>query len=296
MRLKDAVVDHWMTSQKEYEKQDPKMVYYLSMEFLMGRALGNNIINLQAYKPVKDALDELGVDLNVIEDQEPDPALGNGGLGRLAACFLDSLATLGYSAYGCGIRYRYGMFKQQIRDGYQIEVPDNWLENGNPFELRRPEYAKEVKFGGYVNVYVDENGTELAELEFSDGRRVEYGSDELEMVEHAYATTVHKSQGSEYPMVILPWLPMFYKMLRRNIFYTAVTRAGVQVAIIGSKRAVCTAIHNTECDRRNTRLGERVIRNITGCWRKRQSGLKMTDTGRKRSTYKIQEEQEIWIP
>ena len=153
--IKDAVVDHWMTSQKEYEKQDPKMVYYLSMEFLMGRALGNNIINLQAYKPVKDALDELGVDLNVIEDQEPDPALGNGGLGRLAACFLDSLATLGYSAYGCGIRYRYGMFKQQIRDGYQIEVPDNWLENGNPFELRRPEYAKLVKFGGYVNVYVD---------------------------------------------------------------------------------------------------------------------------------------------
>ncbi len=156
--IKDAIVDHWMTSQEEYEKQDPKMVYYLSMEFLMGRALGNNIINLQAYKPVKDALDELGVDLNLVEDQEPDPALGNGGLGRLAACFLDSLATLGYSAYGCGIRYRYGMFKQQIRDGHQIEVPDNWLENGNPFELRRPEYAKEVKFGGYVNVYVDENG------------------------------------------------------------------------------------------------------------------------------------------
>lgn len=156
--IKDAVIDHWMTSREEYEKQDPKMVYYLSMEFLMGRALGNNIINLQAYKPVKEALDELGVDLNVIEDQEPDPALGNGGLGRLAACFLDSLATLGYSAYGCGIRYRYGMFKQQIRDGYQVEVPDNWLENGNPFELRRPEYAKEVKFGGYVNVYVDENG------------------------------------------------------------------------------------------------------------------------------------------
>ena len=143
--IKDAIVDHWMTSQEEYEKQDPKMVYYLSMEFLMGRALGNNIINLQAYKPVKEALDELGVDLNVVEDQEPDPALGNGGLGRLAACFLDSLATLGYCAYGCGIRYRYGMFKQQIRDGYQIEVPDNWLENGNPVELRRPEYAKEVK-------------------------------------------------------------------------------------------------------------------------------------------------------
>lgn len=134
------------------------MVYYLSMEFLMGRALGNNIINLQAYQPVKEVLEELGLDLNVIEDQEPDAALGNGGLGRLAACFLDSLATLGYEAYGCGIRYRYGMFKQEIRDGYQVEAPDNWLVDGNPFELRRPEYAKEVKFGGYVNVHIDENG------------------------------------------------------------------------------------------------------------------------------------------
>ena len=156
--VKDMVVDDWLETHKEYDKQDPKMVYYLSMEFLMGRALGNNIINLQAYKPMKEALDELGLDLNVIEDQEPDAALGNGGLGRLAACFLDSLATLGYPAYGCGIRYRYGMFKQEIRDGYQVEVPDNWLVDGNPFELRRPEYAKEVKFGGYVNVRVDENG------------------------------------------------------------------------------------------------------------------------------------------
>lgn len=156
--IKDAVVDQWLTTQKEYDKQDPKMVYYLSMEFLMGRALGNNIINLQAYKAVEKALEEMGIDINVVEDQEPDAALGNGGLGRLAACFLDSLATLGYAAYGCGIRYRYGMFKQEIRDGYQIEVPDNWLRDGNPFELRRPEYAKEVKFGGYVNVYVDENG------------------------------------------------------------------------------------------------------------------------------------------
>ena len=156
--IKDAVIDHWLESQKEYEKQDPKTVYYLSMEFLMGRALGNNMINLKAYDQVKEALDELGLDLNVIEDQEPDAALGNGGLGRLAACFLDSLATLGYAAYGCGIRYRYGMFKQEIRDGYQVEVPDNWLKDGNPFELRRPEYAKEVKFGGYVNVHVDENG------------------------------------------------------------------------------------------------------------------------------------------
>ena len=156
--VKDTVIDNWLETQKEYEKEDPKTVYYLSMEFLMGRALGNNLINLQAYKQVKEALEELGLDLNVIEDQEPDAALGNGGLGRLAACFLDSLATLGYAAYGCGIRYRYGMFKQEIKDGYQVEVPDNWLKDGNPFELRRPEYAKEVKFGGYVNVHVDENG------------------------------------------------------------------------------------------------------------------------------------------
>ncbi len=156
--IKDQIVDYWMKTQEAYEREDPKTVYYLSMEFLMGRALGNNMINLMAYKDAKDALEELGVDINVIEDQEPDAALGNGGLGRLAACFLDSLATLGYSAYGCGIRYRYGMFKQQIRDGFQIEVPDNWLDNGNPFELRRPEYTKEVRFGGYVSVRTDENG------------------------------------------------------------------------------------------------------------------------------------------
>lgn len=156
--VKDQIVDDWMDTQKAYEEKDAKMVYYLSMEFLMGRALGNNLINMQAYKPVKEALEELGLDLNMVEDMEPDAALGNGGLGRLAACFLDSLATLGYPAYGCGIRYRYGMFKQEIRDGYQVEVPDNWLENGNPFELRRPEYAKTVKFGGYVNVRTDEKG------------------------------------------------------------------------------------------------------------------------------------------
>ena len=128
--IKDVIVDNWMTTQKEYEKQDPKMVYYMSMEFLMGRALGNNLINLQAFDEVKEALDELGLDINAVEDQEPDPALGNGGLGRLAACFLDSLATLGYAAYGCGIRYRYGMFKQEIRDGYQVEVAENWLADG----------------------------------------------------------------------------------------------------------------------------------------------------------------------
>ena len=156
--IKDVIVDNWMITQKEYEKQDPKMVYYMSMEFLMGRALGNNLINLQAYDSVKEALEELGVDINVVEDQEPDPALGNGGLGRLAACFLDSLATLGYAAYGCGIRYRYGMFKQEIRDGFQIEVPDNWLVDGYPFELRRPEYAKEIKFGGWISTHMDANG------------------------------------------------------------------------------------------------------------------------------------------
>ncbi|MDE7354789.1 MAG: glycogen/starch/alpha-glucan phosphorylase [Acetatifactor sp.] len=158
LSLKDQIVDNWMETQKAYDREDPKMVYYMSMEFLMGRALGNNIINLKATEPVKGALEELGIDLNLVEDQEPDAALGNGGLGRLAACFLDSLATLGYPAYGCGIRYRYGMFKQQIRDGYQVEVPDNWLEDGNPFELRRPEYAKTVKFGGYVSMRSDENG------------------------------------------------------------------------------------------------------------------------------------------
>ena len=153
--VKDVIIDNWLKSQKAYEKQDPKIVYYMSMEFLMGRALGNNLINLGAYGEVREALEELGLDINCIEDQEPDPALGNGGLGRLAACFLDSLATLNYCAYGCGIRYRYGMFKQEIRDGYQIEVPDNWLKNGYPFELRRPEYAKEVHFGGYVRVEWD---------------------------------------------------------------------------------------------------------------------------------------------
>jgi len=156
--IKDQVITNWMETQEEFEKKDPKTVYYLSMEFLMGRALGNIMINLQAYKEAEQALKELGLDINVVEDQEPDAALGNGGLGRLAACFMDSLATLGYAAYGCGIRYRYGMFKQEIRDGYQVEVPDNWLVDGNPFELRRPEYAKEVKFGGYVNCRVDENG------------------------------------------------------------------------------------------------------------------------------------------
>ena len=156
--VKDTIIDNWLDTQKAYEKQDPKTVYYLSMEFLMGRALGNAMINLKQYKPIAEALDELGININLVEDEERDPALGNGGLGRLAACFLDSLATLGYNAYGCGIRYRYGMFRQKIRDGYQVEAPDNWLKDGYPFELRRPEYAKIVKFGGNVCVNVDEKG------------------------------------------------------------------------------------------------------------------------------------------
>ncbi len=156
--VRDVVMEDWMATQKAFDEQDPKTVYYMSMEFLMGRALGNNLINLCAYKEVKEALEEIGLDISAIEDQEPDPALGNGGLGRLAACFMDSLASLGYAAYGCGIRYRYGMFKQRIEDGFQIEVPDNWLKNGYPFELRRPEYCYEVKFGGYVRQYADADG------------------------------------------------------------------------------------------------------------------------------------------
>ena len=156
--LKEVIFEQWMATHKEFGKQDSKIVYYMSMEFLMGRALGNNLINLKAYKEVKEVLDELGFDMNVIEDEEPDAALGNGGLGRLAACFLDSLSTLGYPAYGCGIRYRYGIFEQKIEDGYQVEIPDYWLQNGNPFELRRPEYAVEVKFGGYTRIEKMANG------------------------------------------------------------------------------------------------------------------------------------------
>ena len=156
--VKDTVIDNWLATQEAYEKQDPKTVYYLSMEFLMGRALGNTMINLKSYKPIAEALDEMGLNIDLVEDQERDAALGNGGLGRLAACFLDSLATLGYSAYGCGIRYHYGMFNQVIKDGFQVEAPDNWLKDGYPFELRRPEYAKIVKFGGNVKVDVDEKG------------------------------------------------------------------------------------------------------------------------------------------
>lgn len=154
--VKEVIIDQWLATQKTMDETDPKTVYYMSMEFLVGRALGNNLINLTAYDEVKEALEELGLDLNLIEDQERDPALGNGGLGRLAACFMESLSTLGYPAYGCGIRYRYGMFRQRIKDGYQVEEPDNWLKDGYPFELRRPEYAYTVKFGGYVRAEYDQ--------------------------------------------------------------------------------------------------------------------------------------------
>ena len=175
LATKDAIIDAWLATQEQMKKQDPKIVYYMSMEFLMGRALGNNLINLTYYDEVKEALEELGCDLNLIEDQEPDAALGNGGLGRLAACFLDSLATLGYAAYGCGIRYHYGMFKQKIEDGYQIEIPDDWLKDGNPFELRRSEYAKIVKFGGYVDVEVDEKGkTHFVQKGYQSVRAIPY--------------------------------------------------------------------------------------------------------------------------
>ena len=153
--VKDEIIDNWLATQEQYKKDDPKTVYYMSMEFLMGRALGNCLINLTSYKEVREALEEMGINLNVIEDEEPDAALGNGGLGRLAACFLDSLASLGYAAYGCGIRYKYGMFKQKIENGYQVETPDNWLKEGNPFEVRRDEYAKEVRFGGTIRTELD---------------------------------------------------------------------------------------------------------------------------------------------
>ena len=172
--IKDVIIDDWIATQKQFDETGAKKVYYLSMEFLMGRALGNNIINLGAKKAVKEALEELGFDLNAIEDQEPDPALGNGGLGRLAACFLDSLATLGYPAYGCGIRYHYGMFKQKIQDGYQVEVPDEWLKNGYPFELRRPEYATEVKFGGYVKTEWDGERNHFVQEGYQSVRAVPY--------------------------------------------------------------------------------------------------------------------------
>ena len=156
--VREIVNERWMKTHDEYYEKDVKMVYYLSMEFLMGRFLGNSIINLSIFEPVKEAFDELGVDYNLIEDSEPDPGLGNGGLGRLAACFLDSLSTMNLPAYGCGIRYHYGIFEQAIENGYQVERPDNWLENGDPWAIKRSEYAVEVKFGGTVKAVANGEG------------------------------------------------------------------------------------------------------------------------------------------
>ena len=174
--VKDEIIDKWLATQEQFKKDDPKTVYYMSMEFLMGRALGNNLINMTEYKEVAEALDEMGINLNVIEDQEPDAALGNGGLGRLAACFLDSLASLGYAAYGCGIRYKYGMFKQKIENGYQIETPDDWLKDGNPFEVRRDEYTKEVRFGGTIRIHYNEETkrNEFIQENFESVRAIPY--------------------------------------------------------------------------------------------------------------------------
>lgn len=172
--IKDIIMDKWIATHKEYEKKDAKVVYYMSMEFLIGRALGNNIINICAVDAVKEVLDELGFDLNTIEDMEPDPALGNGGLGRLAACFLDSLASLGYPAYGAGIRYHYGMFKQKIENGYQIEKPDDWLKNGFPFEVKREEYACEVRFGGDVSVEFVDGRAKFVQKNFGSVKAIPY--------------------------------------------------------------------------------------------------------------------------
>ncbi len=158
--MKEYIISDWVASHKAIGQKEAKTVYYMSMEFLMGRALGNILINMKADKVVAEVLDEYGLDLDTIEDEEPDAALGNGGLGRLAACFLDSLATLGYSAVGCGIRYKYGMFKQQIDNGFQIEVPDNWLKNGNPFEMKDADNAKLIRFGGYVRMTKNAEGRE----------------------------------------------------------------------------------------------------------------------------------------
>ncbi|KAF5065204.1 Glycogen phosphorylase [anaerobic digester metagenome] len=156
--LRDLITDKWIKTHDTYSEKDAKIVYYLSMEFLMGRFLGNALINMGMNTVIKEVFAELGIDYNTVEDAEPDPGLGNGGLGRLAACFLDSLSTLELPAYGCGIRYHYGIFEQKIENGYQVEAPDNWLEDGDPWGIRRNEYAVEIKFGGHVRAIPKENG------------------------------------------------------------------------------------------------------------------------------------------
>ncbi len=155
--IRDYVTDKWLKTHETYDKTGCKIVCYLSMEFLMGRFLGNAILNMTMLNDVKEVLDELDIDYNMLEEVEKDPGLGNGGLGRLAACFLDSLSTLELPAYGCGIRYHYGIFEQRIENGYQIEVPDNWLQDGDMWGVKRPEYAVEVKFGGNVKAVKQED-------------------------------------------------------------------------------------------------------------------------------------------
>ena len=172
--VKDDVIDSWLATQKAYDKADAKRVYYLSMEFLVGRALGNTMLALKEEQVIREAVEELGFDLTEIEDEERDPALGNGGLGRLAACFLDSLSTLNYPAYGCGIRYHYGMFRQKIENGYQKEIPDDWLKNGYPFEIKRDEYACEVKFGGYVATRMENGNPHFCQENYQSVRAVPY--------------------------------------------------------------------------------------------------------------------------
>ena len=161
----DYITDNWIATREQYEKKPVKQMYYLSAEFLMGRALGNNLMNLCIKEEVKKVLKELGLDYNLIENEEPDAGLGNGGLGRLAACFLDSLATLDLPGHGYGIRYEYGMFSQKIVDGYQIETPDVWLRHTDPWSIKRSDLSVIVKFGGYVSVKKDENGKEIFTIE-----------------------------------------------------------------------------------------------------------------------------------
>jgi starch phosphorylase len=156
--VRDRLVRRWMTTQRTYNERDPKRVYYLSAEFLLGRFLGNNLMNLGVYDLAETGLREYGIELERVLDEERDPGLGNGGLGRLAACFLDSMATLQLPGYGYGIRYEFGIFRQEIADGRQVEHPDDWLAFGSPWEITRPEYAVEVQFGGHVEAGEDERG------------------------------------------------------------------------------------------------------------------------------------------
>src|SRR5271169_2862852 len=156
--VRDRILARWFATWDSYKKHDVRVVCYLSAEFLMGPHLANNLLNLHLETAVRQAVTELGRDLDLIIEQEPEPGLGNGGLGRLAACYLDSMATIGVPAIGYGIRYEFGIFHQQIRDGWQIELTDYWLRHGNPWEIRRPNEAVDVGFGGHVERWSDSTG------------------------------------------------------------------------------------------------------------------------------------------